>query len=252
MVRGVVAKDVHVETRTLLNHRQADASGADDGDGLTGDLVAEERQERVPGRPLLFPHQALTLIHLARQHAHHEKSELGGRFGEHIGRVRERDLVLVSVGAVDVVEADRDLRHDLERALPCFEDLGVDGIAKRGDQAVDPAFYFLDDQLLRRRLGALEDLELVARSRRRFSAGSPMPEVAKIRFLLVMTSLVYTSRIASALRHALPNPQRSSHLTASSIKSPVSIVSPTPSPCFDPESVLREAAAVKSTFMRCR
>src|SRR5207248_2116285 len=65
-------------------------------------------------------------------------------------------------GAVDVVEADGNLRHNFERALPCFEDLGVDRIAKRGDQAVDAAINFLDDQLLRRRLGAMEDLELVA------------------------------------------------------------------------------------------
>jgi len=42
---------------------------------------------------LLFPHQALTLPHLARQYAEHEKAKLGGRFGEHVG-VCEWDLVL--------------------------------------------------------------------------------------------------------------------------------------------------------------
>src|SRR5204863_4326237 len=151
-----------VETRALLDYRKAYASSTDDGNGLARDLVAKERQERVPRRPLLVPDQTLALPHLARQHSHHEKSELGGRFGKHVGGVREWDLVFVGVGAVDVVEADSDLRHGLERALSCFEDLGVDGIAQRGDQAVDAALHFLVEQLLRRRLGALENVELIA------------------------------------------------------------------------------------------
>src|SRR5213078_328299 len=86
----------------------------------------------------------------------HEKSELGGRFGQHVGGIGEWNLVLVSVGAVDVVEADRDLRHDLKRVL-----LRFDRIAQRRDQRINAALYFLDDQILGRRLGALKNLELV-------------------------------------------------------------------------------------------
>src|SRR5206468_7672566 len=152
----------HVKTRALLDHCQADASGADDGDGLARDLVAKERQEWVPRRPLLLSHQPFTLPHLAREHSHHKKSEFGGRFSEDVGGVRERDLVLVGIGPVDVIEAHGDLRHDLERTPSGFEDLGVDGIAERGDQCVDAALHFLDDQLFRRRLGTLENFELVA------------------------------------------------------------------------------------------
>ena len=37
----------------------------------------------MPRRPLLFPHQALALPHLTRQHPHHEEGELGRRFGQH-------------------------------------------------------------------------------------------------------------------------------------------------------------------------
>jgi len=106
--------------------------------------------------------QVLARIHFARQHAQHKKSELGRRFGEHVGGVREWDFVFVGVGTVDVVEADRDLCHDLERVFACFKNLGVDGIAERCDQPVDAALHFVDDQLLRRRFGTLENLQLVA------------------------------------------------------------------------------------------
>ncbi len=112
VIRRVVAKHVHVKPRTFLDHRQPNPSGADDRDRLAGDFVAEKRQKRMPRRPLLFPHQAFTLPHLTREHPHHEKRELGGRFGKHVGGVGERNLVLVGVSAVDVVEPDRDLRHD--------------------------------------------------------------------------------------------------------------------------------------------
>ena len=162
VIGRVVAQHVHVEAPALLNHRQSDASGANDGDGLACDLVAKEGEKRVPRWPLLLPHQALALPHLTSEHAHHEKCEFGCGFGEHVGCVRERNLVFVGVGPVDVVEADGDLRHDFERALPGFEDLSIDGIAQRRDQRVDAALHFLDDQLLRRRFWAREDRELVA------------------------------------------------------------------------------------------
>ncbi len=161
MICRIVAKDVHVEPGAFLDHRQADTSGADDGDRFASDLVTEERQERMPRRPLLFAHQAFAPPHLAREHAHHEKCELGGRFGKHVGGIRERDFVFVRVGAIDVVEADSDLRHDLERPLPCFKHFGIDRISQRGDQAIDAALHFLDDQFLRRRLRALENFEFV-------------------------------------------------------------------------------------------
>src|SRR5215468_3273399 len=54
LIRRVVAKNVHVETRTLFNHRQTYAPRADDGDGFARDLVAEKRQERMPRWPLLL------------------------------------------------------------------------------------------------------------------------------------------------------------------------------------------------------
>jgi len=79
----------------------------------------------------------------------------------HVGGVREWDFVFVGVGAIDVVKAHGDLRHDLERPLPCFEHLSVDGIAQRRDQAIDAALHFLNDQLFRRRLGSFENFDFI-------------------------------------------------------------------------------------------
>src|ERR1041384_2263326 len=105
LIRRVVAENVYVEPRTFFNHRQTNASGADDGDGFSSDFVTEERQKRVPRRPLLFAHEALALPHSARKDPHNEKRELGCGFSEDISRVRKRDFIFVSVSAIDVVEA---------------------------------------------------------------------------------------------------------------------------------------------------
>src|SRR4051794_25994928 len=112
MIRRVVAQDVHVETGALLNHCQSNSPGANNRDRLASHLIAEEWKKWVPGWPFLLPHQALALPHLTRQHAHHQERELRRRFRQHVGRVRKWNLVLVSVGTVDVIETYRDLRHD--------------------------------------------------------------------------------------------------------------------------------------------
>src|SRR5207249_10330880 len=76
-------------------------------------------------------------------------------------RVLKWDFLLVRVGAIDVVETDGDLRHDLERPLPCFEHLGIDWVAQRCNQSIDAALHFLDDQFLRWRLRSLKNFEIV-------------------------------------------------------------------------------------------
>src|ERR1700691_171615 len=78
LVGGVVAQHVHVEAGTVFDHGQADAAGADDGDGFAGDFVAEKRQVGVPISPLIVTGEVLGRPHFARQHAKHEEGELGG------------------------------------------------------------------------------------------------------------------------------------------------------------------------------
>ena len=113
MISRVIAKNIHVEARAFLDHGQPDSSRADDGDRLARHLVAEKRQERMPRRPGLFANETLALPHFASKHPHHEECELGGRFGQNVRCVRERDPVFVRVSPVDVIETDRDLGDDL-------------------------------------------------------------------------------------------------------------------------------------------
>ena len=59
LVGGVVAQDVHVEASAFLDHGEANASGADDGDGLAGNLIAEEWQIGMPESPFVFSGEVL-------------------------------------------------------------------------------------------------------------------------------------------------------------------------------------------------
>ena len=133
LIGGVVAKHVHVEAGALLDHGQANAAGADDGDRLAGDFVAQKRQVGMPIVPLVAASEVLGSPHFARQRAHHEEGEFGGGLGQNVGRVRKRDFVAVGVSAIDVVEADSDLGYDLQSTLAGFEDFGVDRVAQSRD-----------------------------------------------------------------------------------------------------------------------
>jgi hypothetical protein len=133
LISRVVAEDIHVESGTFFDHGQADASCANDGDRFARDLIAKEREERMPRWPPLFAHELLALPHFPREHAHHEKRELGRGFGKHVGRIRERDFVFVCVGAIDVIESDSDLRHNPQCPLPRREYFRVNRIPQRCD-----------------------------------------------------------------------------------------------------------------------
>jgi hypothetical protein len=147
----------------------------------------------MPRAPLVFAQKFFGVPHPAGECAQHEESEFGGGFGQDIGGIGERDLVLVGVGAVDVVEADRDLRHDFQPDLPCFEYLRIDRIAQRGNQAVDAAADFFQDQLLRRRLGPGIDLDLIAALAQQVNR---FPDVAKTRnFLSAISSPIKPIRL---------------------------------------------------------
>src|SRR5215470_5581669 len=60
LVGRIVAENVHVEAGALLDHRQPDSAGADDGNGLSGNFVAKEWQVRMPESPLVLARQVLS------------------------------------------------------------------------------------------------------------------------------------------------------------------------------------------------
>src|SRR6185503_8899906 len=146
LICRVVAQDVHVETRALLDHRQPNAPGANNCNRLSGDLVAEEGKIRMPESPFVFQREVLGRPEPPRQVSHDEECELRGGLSQHIGCIRERDLVAVGVGPIDVVEADRQLRNDFQRAFAGFEDLGIDLIPQSRDQAINAGTYLFEKQ----------------------------------------------------------------------------------------------------------
>ena len=87
LVGRIEAQDVHVESCALFDQGQADASGADDGYGLAGDFVAEERKVGMPVAPAIFAGQMFGGPKFAGERAHQEESKLGGRFGQDVGGV---------------------------------------------------------------------------------------------------------------------------------------------------------------------
>jgi hypothetical protein len=162
LVNRVVTQDIHIEASAFLDHGQTDASGADHRDGLAGNFIAKKRQIGMPESPLVIACEMFRAPHFSRQDAHHEKRKLRRGFGEDIGSVGEGNFEAIGVGAVDVVEADGVLRHGFEVSLAGLKNLGINGIAQRGDEAIDAGLYFLDDETLRRRFGLGIDFDVVS------------------------------------------------------------------------------------------
>src|SRR5580692_10505888 len=115
----------------------------------------------MPVSPLVVPREVFGGPHLACQHAQHEKGELRGGLSQYVRGMSERNFVAVGVGAIDVVNADGQLSHNFQTTFSSFENLGIDGIAKRGDEPIDPGLHLVDDQTLGWRLGLGIDLDFV-------------------------------------------------------------------------------------------
>ncbi len=85
-------------------------------------------------------HQPLALPQLARQAAHDEKSELGGRFREHVGACCVKGMwYRLASARLMLSKPTASCATTFKRAFARFKNLGVDLIAQRGDQRVDAA-----------------------------------------------------------------------------------------------------------------
>ena len=67
----------------------------------------------MPVTPLVLASEVLSAPHFPRQSPHHEKRKFRCGFREHVGGMREWNLVAIGVGAIDVVKTHRNLRHNL-------------------------------------------------------------------------------------------------------------------------------------------
>src|ERR1700687_264047 len=116
----------------------------------------------MPISPAIFARQMFGGPEFAGERAHQEEGKLRGRFGQDVGGIRERDFVLVGIGAADVVKSDGDLCDHFERAFSASETLAVDRIAQGGDQAIHTGLHLFNDQALRRSFGPRIDFYVVS------------------------------------------------------------------------------------------
>ena len=93
-----------------LGHGLADAPGADDGERGAVDVGADPAL-RLPRAPLAVARVLAGLDDAAGDREHERPGEVGGRVGEHVGRVADLDVAGRRRLEVDVVEADRVVGH---------------------------------------------------------------------------------------------------------------------------------------------
>ena len=110
----------------------------DDAQGLALQAAAEE-EEHAPLPRLAGADDAFALAESASRHEEEAERDVGGRLGEHAGRVRRDDTALAARRDVDVVVADGDVRDDLELGAGGVEELAVDRSVSRLRMASAPA-----------------------------------------------------------------------------------------------------------------
>src|SRR6266496_6316460 len=77
LISRIVAKNIHIESSTFLDHGQADTAGADNRDGFAGDFIAQEGQIRMPEAPFVGAGEVLGWPKLSGQRAKHKECKLG-------------------------------------------------------------------------------------------------------------------------------------------------------------------------------
>ena len=92
-------------------------------------LDAEHEVERPP-LPAAAPHEPIAFGDPPRDGEDQRPRELGGRLGEHVGRVRDDDPARARRGDVDVVVADGDVGDDLQSGAG-VEHVGRERIGQR-------------------------------------------------------------------------------------------------------------------------
>src|SRR3982074_1847705 len=91
----------------------------------------------MPKTPLMLTKKALGVPEPPGNRAHQEEGKLSSSVSEDVSGIGERNFVAVSVGAVDVVEADSKLGNPLEGGPACGKDFGVDWVAEGCHEPID-------------------------------------------------------------------------------------------------------------------
>ena len=115
------------KTAALRGDSLPDAAEPDDAELLVAQVGAEHEVER-ESLPRTASRQAIAFDDAPRHAEDERPRQIGGRFGQHVRRVGDHDVVLARRRHIDVVVADGDRRHDLEVA-PGLEDGSVDRVS---------------------------------------------------------------------------------------------------------------------------
>ena len=150
--------DLHPEALAATRHRLPDPAPADDPERLVGE-VAPEHVRRMPRRPAALADLALAFDDPARDREQQRERDVGGRVGQHVGRVADRDPALSRGLEVDVVGADGEV-GDRAHARRGVEQVAVNALRDGRQQRVRllPA---LEQRLGRRRRALLPDVGFV-------------------------------------------------------------------------------------------
>jgi hypothetical protein len=164
--------DLHVEAARATGDGLSDAAEADDAELHPVDALAQANRIG-PGFPAAGPDEPIALGDAARCIEEQPEGEICRRLGDD-GRVRDCDMSIRASSEIDVVDADRHIRHDgkLRRA---GEHLGVDVV---GDHRHDSAY---PRGARRERIGhdallVVHDLERSQQSTERISDQAPTDE----------------------------------------------------------------------------
>ena len=107
--------------------------------------VAAEQQLRAPRPPATGAHIAIAFRNAPRRGHEQRPGQVRGRLGQDAGRVADRDAAPRARRDVDVVEADRVVRNDLQPGPGRVQELVVDPVREERQHAVaagDPAQQF--------------------------------------------------------------------------------------------------------------
>ena len=131
---GVGEDERDVEARQQLGHALADAPEPDEADRRPAQLAAEELLG-LPADPFAAAEDLVGLDHPPPGRLHQRDGELGRRVRQDVGRVRRAQAARADRVGVDVVEADGEVRDDLELSTGAVEQVAVDGDGGIGDDA---------------------------------------------------------------------------------------------------------------------
>ena len=128
-LRAVVVDHLHAEAqRTTPRDGPADAPHAQDAQRRAMHVGTGELVEDAALVPLTGAHEALGFAKAPGRCHHQREAEVGGRFGQHVGRIGHQHAACRASRHVDVVVADADIAHRLDR-WASIEQCRVDSVA---------------------------------------------------------------------------------------------------------------------------